>query len=501
MKLFIDSLNACISAGVPAVAVTSHEWERISKEISTLAESRNIEYLTWDHADGLKMNGDILAVPNDPVNMLRKITEEQMSDCIIHFINFNQALKHPTIQQMLRNLLGYCKTNGITLVFTSVSGDIPPELEKEIIVLDFELPDKEAIQNIISSLGDFEESELYPKLVEAAVGLTMSEAENMIALALAKNGLQITPEVISEVKKQKAQILKKSGVLELIEPEDIPSIGGLDQLKMWMWERGKAFTPEAREFGLPYPKGCLVFGIPGTGKSLFAKAVAKQLGFPLLALQNVLDKYVGESEKRMKEALKFAEHMAPAVLWLDEVEKFFAGVGVNSDSGVSTRVFGQFLSWLQETTAPVFVVATANNIAVLPPELLRKGRFDEIWFVDLPGQKEREEIFKIHISRKGRDVNNFDISRLAKETAGYTGAEIEQIVISGLFRAFSKGVDITTEILLEAAEETSPLSVTMKEVIVAMREWGKTRARLASTPEATVPETQINAYKRRLRLN
>jgi len=501
MKSFSASLNACISAGVPAVAVTSHEWERISKEISTLAESRNIEYLTWDHADGLKMNGDILAVPNDPVNMLRKITEEQLSDCIIHFINFNQALKHPTIQQMLRNLLGYCKTNGITLVFTSVSGDIPPELEKEIIVIDFELPDKEAIQNIISSLGDFEEFKLYPNLLEAAVGLTLNEAENMVALALAKNGLQITPEVISEVKKQKAQILKKSGVLELIEPEDIPSIGGLDQLKMWMWERGKAFTPEAREFGLPYPKGCLVFGIPGTGKSLFAKAVAKQLGFPLLALQNVLDKYVGESEKRMKEALKFAEHMAPAVLWLDEVEKFFAGVGGNSDSGVSTRVFGQFLSWLQETTAPVFVVATANNIAALPPELLRKGRFDEIWFVDLPGQKEREEIFKIHISRKGRDINNFDIPRLANETAGYTGSEIEQIVISGLFRAFSRGVDITTEILLEAAEETTPLSVTMKEEIEVMRGWGKSRARMASTSEPTPPENQQNAYKRRLRLN
>lgn len=202
----------------------------------------------------------------------------------------------------------------------------------------------------------------------------------------------------------------------------------------------------------------------------------------------------------MKEALKFAEHMAPAVLWVDEIEKFFAGVGGNSDSGVSTRVFGQFLSWLQETKAPVFVVATANHIAALPPELLRKGRFDEIWFVDLPGQKEREEIFKIHISRKGRNVDNFDIPRLAKETAGYTGSEIEQVVISGLFRAFSKGVDITTEILLEAAEETSPLSVTMKEVIVAMREWGKTRARLASTPEPVAPETQVNAYKRKFRV-
>lgn len=500
MASFSNSLNACVSAAVPAVAVTSHEWERVINEISLLAKSRECDFLTWDYIDGLKRYGEKLADPSKPPAALEAITANNLSNCIIHFSNFNSLLKYPNVQQKLRNILGYCKNNGVTLVFTSVSGEIPPELEKEIIILDFELPDKEAIQNIIASLGEYEQSELYPQLVEAAMGLTMNEAENIIALALAQNGLEITPQVISDVKRQKAQILKKSGVLELIEPEDIPDIGGLDQLKLWMWERGKAYSPEAREFGLPYPKGCLVFGIPGTGKSLFAKAVAKQLGFPLLALQNVLDKYVGESEKRMKEALKFAEHMAPAVLWLDEVEKFFAGVGGNSDSGVSTRVFGQFLSWLQETKTPVFVVATANNIAALPPELLRKGRFDEIWFVDLPGQKEREEIFKIHISRKGRNVDNFDIPRLAKETAGYTGSEIEQVVISGLFRAFSKGVDITTEILLEAAEETSPLSVTMKEVIVAMREWGKTRARLASTPEPVAPETQVNAYKRKFRV-
>lgn len=500
MKSFKNSLNSCITAGVPAVAVTSYEWERVNEEVLRLAESRNIEFLTWDFVAGLKSSSEVLAGSSDPLAVLEAINVHRLCDCVITFANFNPLLKHPAVQQKLRNTLLYCKSNGVTLVFTSVSGDIPPELEKEILILDFDLPDKEAIQNIISGLGDFEGSELYPQLVDSAVGLTMSEAENMIALALVKNNLQITPEVVTEVKRQKAQILKKSGAMELIEPDNIPNIGGLDQIKLWMWERGKAFTPEAREFGLPFPKGCLVFGIPGTGKSLFAKAVSKQLGFPLLALQNVLDKYVGESEKRMKEALKIAEHMAPAVLWVDEIEKFFAGVGGSSDSGVSTRVFGQFLSWLQETTAPVFVVATANNIAALPPELLRKGRFDEIWFVDLPGQREREEIFKIHISRKGRDVSNFDIPLLAKETPGYTGSEIEQIVISGLFRAYSKGVDITTEILIEAAEETSPLSVTMKESIAGMREWGKTRARLAATPEPVAPETQINAYSRKLRM-
>ncbi|WP_054692435.1 AAA family ATPase [Syntrophomonas palmitatica] len=334
-------------------------------------------------------------------------------------------------------------------------------------------------------------------MVEAAIGLTQNEAENMIALSLVKNQLQLTQEAVDEVKRQKAQILKKSGVLELHEAKDLPKVGGLDQLKLWLWERSKAFSDEAKEFGLPFPKGCLVFGIPGTGKSLIAKTIAKQWGFPLLVMQNVLDKYVGESEKRMKEALKIAEHMAPCVLMIDEIEKYFAGVGGSGDSGVSTRIFGQFLSWMQETTAPVFVAATANNIGGMPPELLRKGRFDELWFVDLPGQLEREEIFKIHITRKGRNIEDFDLKKLAKETSGYTGSEIEQVVISGLFRAFSKNQDITTEILLEAAEETSPLSDTMKEGIERMRNWGKERARLASTPEPVGPETQINAFTKR----
>lgn len=203
---------------------------------------------------------------------------------------------------------------------------------------------------------------------------------------------------------------------------------------------------------------------------------------------------LGESEKRMKEALKIAERMAPCVLMIDEVEKFFAGVGGSSDSGVSTRVFGQFLSWMQETKAPVFVVATANNIAGLPPELLRKGRFDEIWFVDLPGKKERQEIFSIHIKRKNRDVSAFDLELLATQTPGYTGSEIEQIVLAGLFRAFSKGADITTETLLDVARETAPLSVTMADQIAAMREWGKERARLASTPDEVAPESKLNAF-------
>jgi SpoVK/Ycf46/Vps4 family AAA+-type ATPase len=331
-------------------------------------------------------------------------------------------------------------------------------------------------------------------MVEAATGLIMSEAENYIALALAKNGLVLNEKAVEDVKRQKATALKKSGVLELYEPDNLPKVGGLDQLKIWLWERGKAFSPEAREFGLPFPKGILVFGVPGTGKSLIAKTIARQWNMQLLMMGNVLDKYVGESEKKMKEALKIAERMAPCVLMIDEIEKFFAGIGGSSDSGVSTRIFGLFLSWMQETKAPVFVVATANNIAGLPPELLRKGRFDELWFVDLPGDFERQEIISIHLKQNKRDDSEFDLPMLAKQTSGYTGSEIEQVVLAGLFRAFSRGKDIDTETLLEAAKETAPLSVTMAEQIAQMREWGKTRARLASTPDAVAPESKLNAF-------
>ena len=397
-----------------------------------------------------------MADPSTPIAVLAAI--EELVDTTVVFYNYNLQLKHPAAQQKVRDVIPHCKENGVLLVFLSVGGEIPPELEKEILLIDYALPDKEAIKAIINSFEGIKvEGDCFNQMMEAATGLTQSESENIIALSLAKNTLVLNQNAVAQVKKEKAQSLKKSGVLELYEPEDLPKVGGLDQLKMWLWERGKAFSDEARNFGLPFPKGILVSGIPGTGKSLLAKTISKQWDMPLLMMGSVLDKYVGESEKRMKDALKIAERMAPCVLMLDEIEKFFAGVGGSSDSGVSTRVFGQFLSWMQETTAPVFVVATANNIAGLPPELLRKGRFDEIFFVDLPGQMEREEIFRIHIARKGRNAENFDLEKLAGTTAGYTGSEIEQVVVSGMYRAFSRDIDINTDILVEAAKETAPI--------------------------------------------
>lgn len=493
--MFIQNLRSANMASVPAVAVTTTEWERVVEDVRFVAASEDLNVMVWNHVDGLTdPEGMIVSSPADIMGALDRI--KQAEDALIVLLNFNNSLKSPPVIQKVREVSGVVKTIGSTMIFVSASGSIPPELEKEIIIVDYNLPDKAGISEVVNSLVEYNPAteEVTEVLVNAAVGLTKNEAENIIALALSKNNQQINAGTIEDVKRQKAQALKKSGVLELYEPENLPKVGGLDTLKLWLWERGKAFSPEAREFGLPFPKGILVFGIPGTGKSLIAKTIASQWNMQLLVMQNVLDKYVGESEKRMKEALKQAEAMAPCVLLLDEIEKFFAGVGGSGDSGVSSRIFGQFLSWMQECTAPVFIVATANNIAAMPPELMRKGRFDELFFVDLPGNLERKEIFKIHLTRKGRDAKNFDVAQLAQATPGYTGAEIEQIVIAGLYRAFAKKQDITTEVLLEVAQETPPLSVTMNEIIRDMRQWGKERARAASSVTEE-PEKKLSAFK------
>lgn len=545
--MFTTSFKAVINAGVPAVQVVTHEWERAMNDINVIAQGTGIKVAQWNYVDGLFFYpangrktvvrgidesknvsvlteggiseliplGDFMDINFDnpteivPGNLVENrgdgwyknticrpqpnlvpvfLEIEKLKDTVVVFFNFGGHLKVPAVLQMVRNFLSTAKVVGVTLVFLSVTNDIPPELEKEVIVIDYDLPSREAIESILGSFANIEvKGEARNKIVDAALGLTQNEAENIMALSLVRNNMVLDEEAVNMVKKEKAQAIKKLGVLELSEPENLPKVGGLDVLKMWLWERSKAFTPEAREYGLPNPKGMLVFGIPGTGKSLIAKTIAKQWDMPLLVMGNVLDKFVGESERKIKEALKQAEGMAPCVLMVDELEKFFAGSSGSSDSGVSSRVFGIFLSWIQETKKPVFVVGTANNIGALPPELLRKGRFDEIFFVDLPNLMEREEIFRIHIVRKNRDPENFDLSALARATAGYTGSEVEQVVIAGMFRAFSRDKDIDTDVLLEVAKETSPLSSTMQEQIAAMRDWGKKRARLASSVESEKP--------------
>jgi SpoVK/Ycf46/Vps4 family AAA+-type ATPase len=336
-------------------------------------------------------------------------------------------------------------------------------------------------------------------LLENALGLTCAEAENVFALSLVRHK-SFSIESIRDVQQEKSNVIRKSGLLEFISAElTTEEIGGLDLLKSWLAERKRAFSEEAQAFGLPNPKGVLVVGVPGSGKSLSAKAISSAWNLPLLRFDigKVFGSLVGQSEEQMRRALQLAETISPCILWIDELEKGMAGLQTSgtSDSGVTARVLGTFLTWMQEKTRPVFVFATANNVNALPPEMLRKGRFDELFYVDLPSEAERREILRIHLKKRRRNPETFDLVQLARECDGFGGAEIEQAIISGLYRAFSHKRDLQTGDILAAYRETKPLSQIMKAHIERIREWGAQHARPASSSMA---ESAGDDNKRRL---
>jgi len=316
------------------------------------------------------------------------------------------------------------------------------------------------------------------RLLNNLRGLTLLEAEKILTKAIIEDG-RLSREDLQLVIQAKRAVVEREGLLEYFPVEqNMSAIAGLGRLKAWLAKR-KAIIAEPRRaehYGLVFPKGILLLGVPGCGKSLCAKAVAMEWGLPLLKMDpsNLYNKYIGESEKNFKRAIATSEKMAPVVLWIDEIEKAFASGG-GEDSGVSQRVLGMFLSWMQERKGDVFVVATSNDVARLPPEFLRKGRFDEIFFVDLPGSKEREEIFRIHLTRRGRDPRRFDLAGLAAATEGFSGAEIEQVIVSALYTAFSNSGPLSTDLLLEECKRTLPLSKTRAEHVEFLRRWAKGR--------------------------
>ena len=321
----------------------------------------------------------------------------------------------------------------------------------------------------------------------------MQEAENAFCRAIV-NLKGISRKALSIIHEEKNQVVKKTGVLEFIKTDlNINDIGGLDNLKTWLLRRNNTWTEKAKEYNLPAPKGVLITGIPGCGKSLTAKAMSEIWGLPLLKLDigKIFDGIVGSSEENMRKAISTVEAVSPAILWVDEIEKGFSGLRNGGDGGTSARVFGTFLTWMQEKSKPVFVIATANDISSLPPELLRKGRFDEIFFVDLPTVKEREKIFNVHISKRIKNskinheivLNDELCHELALATPGYVGAEIEQIVITAMYEAFYSNRGLRKEDLFKAIQKTVPLSSTQREQILALREWAKERAVLATSNE------------------
>ena len=491
-------LEHLMRARYPLIYILSSEEKRVEESIKRVLGEREKEkgyktkFYTWSVTEGVRLGAENQGDSKDPLKALRFVLEAKKDERAVFVLRDLHAFqKNPEVVRLLRDLGRNLKETLKTVFMISPLLSVPPECDKEIAVVEYPLPELSEINGILERVAKMVPGRASPSgkerehIVEAALGLTADEAENVFAKSLVQTGTFDIDVILSE----KERIVRKSGVLEFFRThEKMEDIGGLDQLKLWLKKRQSAFSEEARAFGLPRPKGILMIGIPGGGKSLTAKAVGASWRLPLLRLDvgKVFAGIVGSSEENMRRAIQMAEAVAPSILWVDELEKGFSGTGSsnNSDGGTAARVFGTFITWLQEKTSPVFVIATANNVDELPPEMMRKGRFDEIFFVDLPSPPERREIMGIHLKRRGRDPSHFDLDKLAEKSDGMTGAEIEQAVVSALFDEYDKhgssGV-LTTEGMLHSLQETVPLSKTMKEKIATLRTWCRTRARPASS--------------------
>lgn len=518
---FMQDFANLVNAGFPYIYIPSYEEERIINTIESVIQSKNLlktdrKLFLWAQTDGLVCNGAKTRDSADPLHAIESVVNAKddaiylFKDFHVYFGGDRNSRPDYAVIRKLRDIIPTLKSSRKTIVFVSSKLVIPCDMEKEISILDFALPNTEEIQALLEDLigGLNPESVHLTKdekitLSRSALGLTMQEAENAFCRAIViEKGLDI--RALSIIHEEKNQVVKKTGVLEFVKSDlGIDNIGGLENLKKWLIRRNNSWSERAQAYNLPAPKGVLITGVPGCGKSLTAKAMSAIWGLPLLKLDmgKIFGGIVGSSEENMRKAIATAEAVSPSILWVDEIEKGFSGLKSGGDSGTSARVFGTFLTWMQEKTEPVFVIATANDISSLPPELLRKGRFDEIFFVDLPTKKEREKIFKLHIDKRVRGSSvqhelqaDDDVCReLAEMTAGYVGAEIEQIVISAMYEAFYAERGLQKSDVVKAIRETVPLSSTQREQILQLRAWAKERAVLATAIEDRETEAASDA--------
>jgi AAA+ superfamily predicted ATPase len=497
-----QDIEILIRARYPILYLVSSEETRVQNLITEIAQKRQKKVFEWSYTTGVVPAGTSIqsqkhrnAATKDPLMALDQVIE-QVEPAIFIFKDFHPFLSRSNfaVIRKLKEIALHLKNSYKTVVLVAPMMEIPPEIEKEITVLNFPLPGREELSGlldkIIDDVKEFKQIRIdldvegRERLLRAAMGLTLSEAENVFAKIIVKQE-RLSGEDVNDVFSEKQQIIRKSGLLEYYSSTDtFSNVGGLKVLKDWLQKRAVAFTEEARTFGLPAPKGILLLGVQGCGKSLCAKAVSNMWQLPLLRFDmgRMFNSLVGSSEENVRRAITVAESVAPAILWVDEIDKAFAGsqASGSTDGGTTARVFGTFLTWLSEKTAPVFVAATANDISNLPPELMRKGRLDDIFFVDLPELEERKEVFAIHLSKRNRNPQQFDLDLLATTAKDFSGAEIEEAVISALYDAFYANHDLTTEYLLNVIRQTVPLSKTMDEQINRLRSWAEGRARNAS---------------------
>ena len=496
MSADYKQLLALVEAGASVIHIASYEWERVRGWCIGLSRSLDVPLQVWSASTGilacdedgrLDTEDDGQTDPIEAILALR--SAEGGGVLLLEDIHPYLEPQHHQVTRWVREMCRVPAAPRRLLVLATPLPGLPTELRKEVPTIELPLPGVAELAVVAQDVASSLNVKLHedPALLEAARGLTVMEAKLAFGQAAVQRG-RLGPSEVPLVVREKERVIKQSEVLEYYDPDArMTDVGGLDNLKIWLDRRGRAFGAGAREFGLDAPKGVLLLGVQGCGKSLVAKAIAASWQFPLLRFDmgKVFGGIVGQSEGNMRTALQVAQALAPCVLWIDEIEKGLAGMGSSdqSDGGTTARVVGTLLTWMQEKREPVFVVATANRIEMLPPELLRKGRFDEIFFVDLPTRSVREDILRIHLHKKGRDPQDYDLPALVDASSGYSGAELEEAIREGLFEAFATGMELRTEHILAALKATFPLSRTMGAQIEDLRKWARVRARLAATEE------------------
>ncbi|MCY7337058.1 MAG: AAA family ATPase [Chamaesiphon sp.] len=492
-----EELSILIQAQYPLIYLVTAEEDRAEKEIAAISQMKQQprKLYVWTLTHGMVEHGQARTTQHNTISPEAAIewTTRHKEPAIFVFKDLHPFKDSAAVTRWLRDAIASFQGTQKVIILMSPIQQIPIELEKEVVVLDFALPSLGELDRVLSHQLDKTRqnrlsNEGREKLLKASLGLTQDEAEKVYRKAHVKRG-KITEAEVDIVLSEKKQLIRRNGILEFIEEDEtIDAVGGLEELKGWLVQRSGAFSERARTYGLPQPKGMLILGVPGCGKSLIAKTTSRLWGLPLLRLDmgRVYDgSMVGRSEANLRGALKTAESISPAILFIDELDKAFSGAGSgDSDGGTSSRIFGSFLTWMQEKTSPIFVMATANRIEKLPGEFLRKGRFDEIFFVDLPTQSEREAVFRIHLSKRNRDLERFDLEQLSKVADGFSGAEIEQALIAAMYDAFAQNREFTQLDIIAAIKATLPLSRTMTEQVTALRDWARQRARPAAASVA-----------------
>src|SRR5579862_8019786 len=514
----LERLKILLSSSTPIVVMETVEEMRAVRLVRAACSSLNLATFEWSIASGLVRCGSEVgelvteaAYPaggpghdqsgaqalynsKEPAQALSNLEAMSLEAAFV-LKDFHRHMDDPVVVRRLRDVGQKFSANRRTVIITSPELAVPAELTTLVEYFDLPLPDRERLRDIVHDTFTRLSKTYTLKLqldaggVDAIAanlrGLTEEEADRAISQALVTR-YSLCPETVTDVLEAKKQLLRHSGMLEFVEGSDnMSAVGGLENLKHWLAQRRGAWEDSAREFGLEPPHGMIILGVQGCGKSLCARAVAGEWKLPLVKFDTsaVYDKYIGETEKRIRKVFQVAEGLSPCVLWIDELEKVFAGSGPDSasaDAGVSSRLLASFLSWMQDRKSPVFVAATCNNVTVLSPELIRKGRFDELFFVDLPNQTERKQILAIQLTKRKRNPAEFDLDKIATAAKGYSGAEIDAAVQGALYAAYSAKSQLTTQSIVDALAQTVPLSTTRAEEIESLREWARTRAVPAS---------------------